>query len=508
MSEQNYKGIWEDVLNIIHEEYKNNNQENFFKLYFNMEYVKDTIDEITVSVPSDVMLNHMTEKGSIKIVKDKILEITGMDININFIPKTVISKNSSTDSKQIKADENSEEAEDKSDEIQEEKKSDNSYNSILNNLISMSENDKDSKAEESTVHNSSEQKSSKKHPNLEENYTFETFVPGENSNFAYNISLGISKDPGRNEHNPLILYGGSGLGKTHLMQSIGNYIYKSKNGNVKIAYLSAENFTNEFIKSFSDKTTEKFKNKFRNLDVLLLDDIHFLIGKQSTQEELFHTFDALRQKKSQMVFTCDRPIEELKGLEERLKTRFSWGIDIDITPPNYETRKAILQKKLDIMGKSIPEDVLDYIAKNVQTNVRDLEKSLNKIIGYAEYQPDKKVTIEIARKELRDTFSQPSNGFINIETIQKVVADHYNISLSDIKSKKRNKKFVIPRQIAIYIARNLLEYSYPELGNEFGGRDHTTMMHSYEKMEEQLKTDSSFNQTIEILIREIKEYRK
>ena len=184
------------------------------------------------------------------------------------------------------------------------------------------------------------------------------------------------------------------------------------------------------------------------------------------------------------------------------------GICIDITPPNYETRKAILQKKLELMGQSVPEDILDYIARNVQTNVRDLERSLTKIIGYAEYQPDHKVTIEIARKELKDTFSQPSNGFINIETIQKVVADHYNISLSDIKSKKRNKKFVIPRQIAIYIARNLLEYSYPELGNEFGGRDHTTMMHSYEKMEEQLRTDSSFNHTIEILIREIKEYRK
>ena len=484
MSEQNYKGIWEDVLNIIHEEYKNNNQENLFKIYFNMEYVKDTIDEITVSVPSDVMLNHMTEKGSIKTVKDKISEITGIDINIKFIPKAVISKNSSADSKQTKAEEKPEEAEAKSDEIQEDKKADNSYNTILSNLISMSENEKEIKADENTPSHSSEQKSSKKHPNL------------------------VSKEPGRNEHNPLILYGGSGLGKTHLMQSIGNYIYKQKNGNVKIAYLSAENFTNEFIKSFSDKTTEKFKNKFRNLDVLLLDDIHFLIGKQSTQEELFHTFDALRQKKSQMVFTCDRPIEELKGLEERLKTRFSWGIDIDITPPNYETRKAILQKKLDIMGKSIPEDVLDYIAKNVQTNVRDLEKSLNKIIGYAEYQPDQKVTIEIARKELKDTFSQPANGFINIETIQKVVADHYNISLSDIKSKKRNKKFVIPRQIAIYIARNLLDYSYPELGNEFGGRDHTTILHSYEKMEEQLRTDSSFSQTIEILIREIKEYRK
>ena len=353
----------------------------------------------------------------------------------------------------------------------------------------------------------SEQKQQKKHPELEENFTFETFVPGENSSFAYNVSIGVAKEPGR-KFNPLLIYGGSGLGKTHLMQSIGNYIYKQAEGKVKIAYLSAENFTNEFIRSFSDKKTEQFKNKFRKLDVLLLDDIHFLIGKTSTQEELFHTFEALHQKKAQMVFTCDRPLEEMKGIEDRLKTRLTTGICIDITPPNYETRKAILQKKLQLMKKDVPEEVVDYIAKNVQTNVRDLEKSLNKIIGYAEYQSDHKVTIEIARKELRDTFSQPSNGFISVETIQKVVADHYNISLSDIKGKKRNKKFVIPRQIAIYITRNLLDYSYPELGNEFGGRDHTTMLHSYEKMVDQLKTDSSFNQTIEILIREIKEYRK
>jgi len=180
---------------------------------------------------------------------------------------------------------------------------------------------------------------------------------------------------------------------------------------------------------------------------------------------------------------------------------------IDLMPPNYETRRAILQKKLSLLGKSIPSEVVDYIAKNVQTNVRDLESCLNKMIGYAELL-QKPLTIEIAQKELRDTFSQPASGSISIETIQKVVADHYNISLSDIKSKKRNKKFVIPRQIAIYISRQLTEYSFPELGNEFGGRDHTTAMHSYEKVEEQLKTDSSLDTTIQMLIRAIKDYKK
>ena len=208
-----------------------------------------------------------------------------------------------------------------------------------------------------------------------------------------------------------------------------------------------------------------------------------------------------------MVFTCDRPITELKAIEDRLSTRFSRGMCIDLMPPNYETRRAILQKKLSLLGKSIPSEVVDYIAKNVQTNVRDLESCLNKMIGYAELL-QKPLTIEIAQKELRDTFSQPASGSISIETIQKVVADHYNISLSDIKSKKRNKKFVIPRQIAIYISRQLTEYSFPELGNEFGGRDHTTAMHSYEKVEEQLKTDSSLDTTIQMLIRAIKDYKK
>ena len=239
----------------------------------------------------------------------------------------------------------------------------------------------------------------------------------------------------------------------------------------------------------------------------MIDDIHFLQDKDGTQEELFHTFNALFDNHSQLVFTCDRPITELKNITERLKSRFSLGMNVDIQMPNYETRRAILTQKLHNMGKKIPDDVIDYIAKNVQTNVRDLEASLQKMVAYADLL-GKNLTVEIAQQQLRDTFSSPLSGAISVDTIQRVVAEHYNISLSDIKGKKRDRKYVIPRQIALYIARQLTEYSLKELGNEFGGRDHSTAMHSLEKVEDALKTDSQLNSLIQLLIRNIKDYKK
>jgi len=346
----------------------------------------------------------------------------------------------------------------------------------------------------------------KKKTKLDDKFTFDSFVLGENAELAYRASQAVADNPGKS-YNPLLIYGDSGLGKTHLMQAIGNYIYEKNNGDIKIKYLTAENFTNEFTSSIRDNSTEKFKAKYRKLDVLLLDDIHFLQGKTQTQEELFYTFEALDSIKSQMVFTCDRPISELKDMTKRLSTRFAKGMTVNLDPPNYETRYAIIQKKLSIMGKSIPDDVTAYIAKNVQNNVRELESCLQKMLAYAELL-DKPITMEIAQKELSDTITQPSMGAITIDTIQKVVAEHYNISISDLKSRHRSKKVLIPRQIAIYIARKLCDYSYPELGNEFGGKDHTTMLHSYEKIEDQLKTDTVLDSTIQMLIRNIKSCKK
>ena len=473
MSEQNYRAFFAEAMNQIHIELKNEGKENEFTLWFNVHYVEDTISEITLSVASEFMRQQMDLRGTTSKIQQKIQELTGQQITIKYIVKNEPAKPTESIVQDVYTEQKA----------------------IIKDDVDKT-------------------KRTKKHPQLREDYTFDYFVPGENSIYAFNASLAAAKNPGK-AYNPILIYGGVGLGKTHLMQSIGNYIYAEKGDKCKICYISAETFTNEFITSVRNRTTETFKNKYRKLDVLLLDDIHFLKDKDSTQEELFYTFNALYDRKCQMVFTCDRPINELKFIEERLRTRFSRGLNIDLQPPNYETRRAILEKKKEILLETnqfspslvnlIPKDVIDYIAKNVQTNVRDLEGCLTKMIGYAEL-VGKTVTIEIAQQQLRDTFSSSDN--ISIDTIQKVVANHYNISIADIKSKKRSTKFVIPRQIAIYISRNLTEYSYPELGGDFGGRDHTTMMHSYEKIAETIKIDSSLDTTIQQLIREIKDYKK
>lgn len=471
MSNNNYREFWQYAMDQIHEEYKKegSQQETEFKLWFNMQYIEDTDNTITVSVPSEFLWLQMQKKGNVSKVIKKIEELTGQkNIEINHtVSDSAIA-------------------------APEEKESVPAVES--------------KKFEEKLQKTVSEEKQSRKHPQLREDFTFDTFVSGDNNNFAYNAAIAVSKEPGK-KFNPILLYGGVGLGKTHLMQAIGNYIFKEHDDKFKICYTSAESFTNEFTSSLASKTTEKFKSKYRGLDVLLLDDIHFLQNKPALQEELFYTFNELRDHNSQMVFTCDRPITELKGFADRIQSRISNGLCVDLQPPNYETRRAILLKKLEILNKKIPDDVIDYIAKNVETNVRDLESALTKMIGYAEL-IQKPLTIEIAQQQLRDIFSNPSAGNITIDTIQKVVADEYQISVSDIKNKKRDQKFVTPRQIALYIARELTEYSFTELGNEFGGRDHSTAMHSYEKVCSQMKIDSTLNARVQLLIKEIKDYKK
>jgi chromosomal replication initiator protein len=474
MSNNNYREVWQYAMNQIHEEYKKegSQQETEFKLWFNMQYIEDTDNTITVSVPSEFLWLQMQKKGNVGKVIKTIEELTGQkNIEINH----------TVSDSDIAAPEEKE-----------------------TTPVFPVETKKDTDTPPEKTE--SGETLPKKHPQLREDFTFDTFVSGDNNNFAYNAAIAVSKEPGK-KFNPILLYGGVGLGKTHLMQAIGNYIYRDHDDRFKICYTSAEAFTNEFTSSLASKTTEKFKTKYRNLDVLLLDDIHFLQNKPALQEELFYTFNELRDHNSQMVFTCDRPITELKGFADRIQSRISNGLCVDLQPPNYETRRAILLKKLEILNKKIPDDVIDYIAKNVETNVRDLESALTKMIGYAEL-IQKPLTIEIAQQQLRDIFSNPSAGNITIETIQKVVADEYQISVPDIKNKKRDQKFVTPRQIALYIARELTEYSFTELGNEFGGRDHSTAMHSYEKICSQMKIDSTLNARVQLLMKEIKDYKK
>lgn len=463
-------------MKVLHDLYKSQNKEDEFKLWFNMNYVEDTIDTITVSVASSFLQQTMQKKGNFDIVLKKLKEITGQeDIRLNCI----VVKEELSESK-------------KSESLNDEKSSKKSVEPETSSSNS----------------NAAENKKAnfKKHQLLQEEYTFDTFIPGDNSNFAYNASIAVAKNPGK-QYNPILLYGGSGLGKTHLMQAIGNYIYNSGGEKLKICYVSAETFTNEFTVSIKEGKTNAFKNKYRNLDVLLLDDIHFLQNKEQTQEELFYTFNALHEKKAQMVFTCDRPIKEIKNMAARLVSRLANGLCIDLQPPSYETRVAILQKKIDLMDKTLSQDIVEYIAKNIETNVRDLEAALNKVFGYADL-VEKKPDLEITKHLLKDVMDSGSTESISIDVIQKVISDNYQISVADLKGKKRDKKFVIPRQIAIYVARELTEMAYTDIGNEFGGKDHSTIMSAYNKIAEQIKIDSSLESKIQLYIREIKEYKK
>ena len=468
-----YQEAFEYAMNELHQEYIANNDEDTFLLWFNLDYVEDTIDTITVSVKTEFLSFNMKKNGYISIIQNKIREITGQE---NIVLNVIVVKNEINISPESDDDEDIKIFKSQTIETQNEKTDENDTN-----------------------------QKKKKHPLLNEDFNFDSFIPGENSDYAYKAALAVAQKPGK-KYNPILFYGGSGLGKTHLMEAIGNYIYQNNPENLKICYISAENFTNEFTSSITSKKTNDFKNKYRNLDVLLLDDIHFLSGKEATQEELFYTFNALSDKNAQMVFTCDRPIREIQKMANRLVSRLSNGLSIDLQPPNYETRIAILQKKLQLKEKELNPEIIEFIAKNVETNVRELEAALNKVLGYIELfggSPD----LDTVKNQLKDLITANSIENISIDIIQKVIADNYQVSVSDLKSKKRDKKFVIPRQIAIYIAREITEISFMELGNEFGGKDHTTMMHAYEKVKDLIKIDPSLNNKIQLYIREIKEHK-
>lgn len=469
MSTQNYQVFWQEALKQLSEEYKSNGKEDEFKIWFKMDYVEDHDNVIVVNVPSEFLKIQMMSRGYVEQIKSKLMEITGQSdfsIEIQYNNATPVSTPVPSQEKvEVKPSK------------KEEKKTDKKETSV------------------------------KHHPQLMEKFTFENFVSGDNNNYAYSATLAAAKNPGKSDTlNPILLYGGVGLGKTHLMQSLGNYIYQHDE-KAKICFISSENFFNEFYYSLQNNQMNKFKNKYRNYDVFLFDDIQFLIGKESLQEECFHTFNGLMEHHAQMVFTCDRPINELKGIEDRLKTRFSSGVCIDLKPPSYENRIAIIRKKLEIEKKVIRNDVVEYIAKNIQMNVRDLEASIKKIVGYQDL-IQTEVTIEIAQDLLKDTISEATGNAVSMETILKVVADIENTSIADIKGKGRSKRLAETRHIAIYVARELLEYSYSELGSEFGGRDHTTILSAYNGIADRIKTDPSFEKRIKDIMNSIKEYKK
>jgi chromosomal replication initiator protein len=337
---------------------------------------------------------------------------------------------------------------------------------------------------------------------LNPKYTFNTFVIGNSNRFAHAASLAVAEAPAKS-YNPLFIYGGVGLGKTHLMHAIGHYIL-SQNPNSKVLYVTSEKFTNELINSIQTNKNVEFRNRYRNVDVLLIDDIQFIAGKESTQEEFFHTFNALHEANKQIIMSSDRPPKEIPTLEDRLRSRFEWGLITDIQPPDLETRIAILKKKADMENLEVDNEVLAFIAKRIESNIRELEGALTRIVAYSSL-TNSNLDVAVADEALKDIIFNHRPKKITPELIQNVTADYYQLKVEDLKSKKRNRPIAYPRQVAMYLCRELTDLSLPKIGDIFGGRDHTTVIHACDKIAGEIESDLQVKRTVNELIKRIKD---
>ena len=339
--------------------------------------------------------------------------------------------------------------------------------------------------------------------NLNPNYTFDNFVVGGNNNFAHAYALAVAESPAE-VYNPLFIYGGVGLGKTHLMHSIGNFIL-DRNPEAKVRCVTSEVFTNEVINSIRSENQSaimEFRDKYRNLDVLLIDDIQFIIGKERSQEEFFHTFNTLKESNKQIVISSDKPPKQMATLEERFKTRFEMGLTVDISSPDYETRMAIIKKKAELEGYNIDDEIFSYIATNIKSNIRELEGALTKIVAFSRVSR-KDVDLDIAKEVLKDIISPEDNKEITPEFIIETVANHFNITVADISSKKKSQDIAFPRQIAMYLCRQYTETSLQEVGQHLGKKDHTTVMHAFNKIQKEIQVNESTKNTVDVLIKKI-----
>ena len=340
--------------------------------------------------------------------------------------------------------------------------------------------------------------------NLNSKYRFDTFVVGGNNKFAHSASLAVAESPGE-AYNPLYIYGGAGLGKTHLMHSIGHFIL-DQNPDMKVLYVTSEQFTNEVIESIRSGNASKMtklREKYRTVDVLLIDDVQFIIGKESTQEEFFHTFNVLHSAGKQIILSSDKPPKEMEILEERFRSRFEWGLIADIQPPDYETRMAILKKNAENYNKVINEEIFQYIATNIKSNIRELEGAYNKVIAYAKLNKKVEITLENVEEALKDIISPNEVKQVTPQLIVDVVAEHFGISPEDIVSKRRNSEFVQPRQICMYLCRQLTPESLQSIGKALGKKDHTTVIHGIEKITEEIKVNEELKNRIEIITKKI-----
>ncbi|MCI8327490.1 MAG: chromosomal replication initiator protein DnaA [Lachnospiraceae bacterium] len=340
-------------------------------------------------------------------------------------------------------------------------------------------------------------------PGLNPNYTFDTFVVGNNNKLAYAASLAVAESPGE-VYNPLFLYGGVGLGKTHLMHSIAHFI-QANNPEMKVLYVTSEIFTNELIDSIrngNNTSMNKFRDKYRNIDVLLIDDIQFIIGKESTQEEFFHTFNELHMAKKAIIISSDKPPKDMETLEERIRSRFEWGLITDIGSPDYETRMAILRRKKDMDDFELDDEILDYIAKNIKSNIRELEGALNKLLAYSNLEKTK-ITMDVAIEELQNIISPDQEKKVTPQLIIDVVCEHFNITLEQIKSKSRSNDIAKPRQIAMYLCKNMTDVSLDNIGSLLGGRDHSTIIHGINKITNDIDSNETIKNSIDTIKKKI-----
>lgn len=442
-----YKPFWDQTLIMIKQTIT---PEEFNMWFVPVSYASTENNKIILNVPSEFFRDQITDKY-LKLIEKTFENLSGKQITFSF----AISRKNNEEKDYRKASE------------------------IL---------------DRTRMPDGSELTARKGHPALNEKFNFENFVVGPSNDYAYNAAVAISSSPG-NQYNPFFIYGGVGLGKTHLLHAIGNAVY-NRFSNKKIIVITAENFTNEFISSLHSQKINAFKNKYRNADVLLIDDIHFFQDKQGVQEELFNTFNALYDSRKQMVFTCDRPPSELKNLTPRMQSRFQMGLIIDLKMPDYETKLAILRNKVADLNIDVEDGVLDLICRNINTSIRDLESALVNVAAYSNILK-KRVTTETAVDILSYLFMDKKQGNLSVDTIIRAVAEYFNVSSSDIRGKKRTKKLVTPRHISMYITRDLTELSVSEIGNEFGGRDHTSVIYALQKVEAEMKMDTTLDTIIQ-----------
>jgi len=461
MAEFDYEGFWGETLRQLRTEL---GEEEFSAWFSDIKYLRSGENSVVIGFPSGFHRDKVKARYQ-NGIKAKLKKLAGGDIALEF-------------------------------EIVPGNKAEKTGNTVSNTAGNTTDNP--GHASESP---SAKKTKKNQHPHMRDDFTFEKYIIGENNNFAANAAIAISRNPGT-AYNPFLIYGGVGLGKTHLMQAIGNYIHE--NSDHKVIYATSEDFLNEYVQAIREKEMSAFKNKFRYTDVLLIDDIQFFQEKEQIQEEFFHTFNTLVNSKKQIVLTCDRPPSELKKFNDRLISRFEQNLRVDLQPPRYEVRCAILKSTAESRGAAIPNEVIDLISKNISSNIRDLIGALKTLISYTEImgQP---VTLDIAQQKLKDIFASRRQANLSIEIIQKVVADFYSLSSNDLKGRKRNQKIAYPRQLSMYICREMTDFSTTEIGEAFGGRDHTTVMHSIDKIQGLLITDPSLDSTIENLKRRIKE---